>query len=78
MKELTKEEIEKRLLEDFGKHIRNLRIERELTQEEASLICEVNTHYLSDLENGRKNPTLKVLYRISEGYNIPLEELVSF
>lgn len=66
------------LLKKFGKHIKEIRISNYLTQEKAALLCELNQHYLSDLENGRKNPSLKVLYKLSEGYNISLEELMNF
>lgn len=69
---------EKILLKKFGEHIKEIRINNSLTQEKAALLCELNQHYLSDLENGRKNPTLKVLYKLSEGYNVSLEELMNF
>ncbi len=67
--------IDTKLLTKFGAHIKKIREEKGLSQEKASLLAAINTHYLSDLENGRKNPSLKILYKLSLAYEISLEEL---
>nr|MCR5565022.1 helix-turn-helix domain-containing protein [Gammaproteobacteria bacterium] len=49
--------IEKQL----GMRIRYLRNKKKISQEELSFTSGVNRNYLSDLERGMRNPTLKVL-----------------
>lgn len=60
---------------EFGKRIQYLRKRKGLSQEDLALECNINKNYLSDMERGMRNPTLKVLEKISIGLNISLEEL---
>ncbi|MGP1413882.1 MAG: helix-turn-helix domain-containing protein [Bacillales bacterium] len=60
----------------LGLRIRFLRKEKKYSIEDLALECNINTNYLSDLERGKRNPTLKVLYKICNGLNINLEELM--
>lgn len=59
----------------LGKRIHYLRKQRGLSQEDLALECDINRNYLSDLERGRRNPSLLILDRIARGLNITLEEL---
>ena len=61
--------------EQLGMRIRFLRKQRKLSQEDLALNAGVNKNYLCDLENGRRNPSLEVLERIANAFNITLEEL---
>ena len=63
--------IEKQL----GKRIKYLRTQKGWSQEELALESNINKNYISDLENGRRNPSLDILERISIAFNISLEEL---
>ena len=54
----------------FGKRIKFLRNIRKISQEELAFRCELNTKYYSDIERGRRNPTLKVLEKIALGLGI--------
>lgn len=60
---------------EFGKRIQYLRKIRKISQEELAFRCDINKNYLSDLERGERNPTLKVIEKISIGLGISLEEL---
>ena len=60
---------------ELGKRIAFLRKKRNLSQEELAFRSNVNCKYLSDLERGKRNPTLNILDRISKGLNISLETL---
>jgi transcriptional regulator with XRE-family HTH domain len=52
----------KRLLnEAFGEVIREWRIKKGLTQEQLSFKAKLHRTYISDLERGRKSPTLDVI-----------------
>ena len=59
----------------LGKRIHYLRKQRGLSQEDLALECEINRNYLSDLERGRRNPSLLILDKIANGLNVTLEEL---
>ncbi|MBR2506217.1 MAG: helix-turn-helix transcriptional regulator [Bacilli bacterium] len=59
----------------LGMRIKYLRKRKGMTQEELSLICGVTRKYMSDLEVGRRNPTLKTLEKIANGLEIDISEL---
>lgn len=63
------------LLSQLGKRIGYLRKERHLSQLQLALASGVTKSYLSDLERGQRNPTLKVLNRVAIGLGVTLEEL---
>ena len=60
----------------FGMRLKYLREQKGLTQEELSLRSDVNQKYISDLEQGRRNPTLKVMERLAIALDITLSELL--
>jgi transcriptional regulator with XRE-family HTH domain len=70
-----KRPIDLTVLAQLGKRVAYLRKERHLSQLALALECGLTKSYLSDLERGRRNPTLKVLSRLSEGLGVTLEEL---
>jgi len=59
-----------------GARIRFLRTSAKLTIEELAFDSKINTNYLSDLERGNRNPTVKVLNKIANGLKISLSELL--
>lgn len=61
--------------EQLGMRIRFLRNERKWSQEDLSLESNVNKNYICDLENGHRNPSLEILERISDAFDISLSEL---
>ena len=61
--------------EQLGMRIRYLRGKLKWSQEDLALNANVNKNYISDLENGRRNPSLDILERIALAFNITLEEL---
>lgn len=54
--------------------LKELRKARNISQEE--LASAINSHqvYISEIENGKKQPSVTVLYNIAEFYNISLTE----
>lgn len=59
----------------LGQRIRLLRQARNWSILELALNADINPNYLGDLENGRRNPTLKVLHKISSALYISLSTL---
>ncbi|KKQ85181.1 MAG: Transcriptional regulator, XRE family [Candidatus Woesebacteria bacterium GW2011_GWB1_38_8] len=62
----------------FGRKLAMLRTERKVTQEDLSWGMQVDRTYISLLERGLRNPTLKRLWQISKVLKVPLTELVKF
>lgn len=61
--------------EQLGMRIKYLRQNRKWSQEDLALGANVNKNYISDLENGRRNPSLEILERIAAAFGISLAEL---
>ncbi len=61
--------------EQLGMRIRFLRQQHRWSQEDLALNANINKNYISDLENGRRNPSLDILERIAVAFNISLAEL---
>ena len=60
---------------ELGKRIQYLRVSRKMSQEDLALESGVNKNYLSDLERGCRNPTVKILAKIAKGLGISLSDL---
>ena len=61
--------------EQLGMRIKFLRKERGWSQEDLALEANVNKNYICDLENGRRNPSLDILERMSNAFGISLSVL---
>lgn len=66
---------DKFLLYELGKRIAFLRKGKGMSQLDLSLECGIAKSYLSDLERGKRNPTIAVLSKIALGLGVSLEEL---
>lgn len=60
----------------LGMRINYLRKKAGWSQEELSFRSNVNKNYLSDLERGRRNPSLKILERLAVAFGLTLSELL--
>lgn len=67
---------DKGLLLAFGKHLAGLRKELGFSQLQLSLRAGLSKAYLSDLERGRRNPSLLTLERIASALGLPLTLLL--
>jgi transcriptional regulator with XRE-family HTH domain len=64
------------LLIDFGYALRAIRNSRNLSQEELGQITGLDRTYISGLERGKRNPTLRVIASIASGLGITASELL--
>lgn len=60
----------------MGQKIRKLRRERDWTQQELGKQAGINFRNLTRYEGGRLKPGLKVLSRLAEVFQVPLESLM--
>lgn len=54
----------------LGKNVRKYRKLRGLTQEQLALDAEMERSYVSDLERGTRNPSVKAVGRLAEALNV--------
>ncbi|WP_191923848.1 helix-turn-helix domain-containing protein [Pantoea agglomerans] len=59
----------------FGRKIRELRSTKSISQEELAWACELDRTYISGIERGIRNPSLKNIIKIANALNIKLSEL---
>jgi transcriptional regulator with XRE-family HTH domain len=55
--------------------VRTLRLDRELTQEEAAEIAKLDEKHWQDIEGARTNPTVATLVGIAKALKVTLSEL---
>jgi transcriptional regulator with XRE-family HTH domain len=66
------------ILNKFGKRVRELRLEKGWSQEVFALECELDRTYISGLEKGRRNVSLKNVEKICKALGVSLNEFFNF
>ncbi len=64
------------LLLSIGKRIQSIRERKGLTQEQLEEKTGVNTKYISAIERGQKNVTIKTLEKVAKGLDVELYQLL--
>ncbi|WP_298956160.1 helix-turn-helix transcriptional regulator [uncultured Nonlabens sp.] len=59
----------------FGLVLKELRLEKGLSQESLANQSDIDRTYISDIEKGERNISLKIIERLSETLQISLSEL---
>ena len=62
-------------LKRLGAHVRALREQRNLSQEEFADICDIDRSYMSGIERGIRNITVVHLAKLAKGLGIPISAL---
>lgn len=62
------------IYESFGRRLRLIRTHQGYTQEALAKKIGIHPNYISDVENGRRNITLKVIAKIAQGLNISVKD----
>lgn len=60
----------------LGENIRKIREEKGMTQIDLCRKLEVDRAYMSNIENGKKNPTLSTIERIATALGVSSNELL--
>ena len=61
---------------DLGTKIKNIRYNKNISQEEMAKILKINRNNLSRIETNKSLPTSEVLMRLSEAFNISIDSLL--
>ena len=67
---------ENRLQVEFGGRVRRLRTERGLSQEQLALRTGLDRTYISGIERGVRNPSLRIIFKLSEALSTSLSEMM--
>ena len=62
---------------EFGRRLRELRLERELSQEKLSELAGLDKNYVSEAERGRMNPALLTIGRLADALGVEDVALIS-
>lgn len=64
------------LREVFGRNVRSARIERGWTQEQLAFEANVKRAYVSEIESGKRNPSLDVVEKIANALGVSPSKLL--
>jgi len=70
------EDLKKVMLKDFGSRLKGLRTEKGMTQQQVGDQANISYKYLSEIENGSKNPSAVIIYRLSSALEVPVCEIL--
>lgn len=62
--------------EHFGLAVRNIRKRTGITQEELAHLAKIDRTYMSAIERGKKNPSIRVIYQLSQGLGVAVSDIV--
>ena len=54
----------------FGKNMKRIRAKKEMSQGDIARALEVDRGYISNIENGKKNPTLATVVKIANALGV--------
>ena len=60
----------------FGQLVRKYRKEKNMSQEQLALLCNMDRSYLGRIERGEVNPTLEKVYELAKVLNISAQSLL--
>ena len=59
----------------LGKNIKKIRTRNNVTQVEIANILGVDRSFVSNIENGKNNPTLSTIANLAKALKVPVDEL---
>ena len=60
----------------FGQLVRKYRKEKNISQEQLALLCNMDRSYLGRIERGEVNPTLEKIYEVAKNLEIKACDLL--
>ena len=66
------------LKEQFGKRVRVLRVQKQMTQEQLAEATNISVDFLSLIERGRNAPSFGIIERLAHTLGVPVKELFDF
>lgn len=66
------------LQQQFGKRLRQLRRQRDITQEKLAQEADISVEFLSNLERGINAPSFETLERLATALEVSVQDLFNF
>ena len=60
----------------FGKNMKRIRAKKKMSQGDIARALEVDRGYISNIENGKKNPTIATVAKIANALGVSADELL--
>jgi len=60
----------------FGENLKKIRLEKKMSQGDICRALGVDRGYISNLETGKRNPTLSTIKRIADALGVPVDRLL--
>ncbi|MGD6773361.1 helix-turn-helix domain-containing protein [Staphylococcus simulans] len=59
----------------FGQNIKQIRMRMNMSQSELATKMEISRSYLSDIENGNKNPSINTVKKLADSLGLSVTDL---
>ncbi|OQY67167.1 hypothetical protein B6D29_02220 [Microgenomates bacterium UTCPR1] len=66
------------IIKKFGENLQKIRRQKGISQEKLAATVGVHRTYIALLEQGDRNPSLRIIYRIAQALGVKSGELLSF
>lgn len=63
-------------VQKLGKNLKNIRTKKGISQAEIARILNVDRSFVSNIENGKTNPTLSTISSLAQALNVSSSELL--
>ncbi len=59
----------------LGSNLKTIRTSKNITQSELAELLDVDKSFVSNIENGKNNPTLSTITSLAKALKVPVDEL---
>lgn len=66
----------KNMPEKLGRNLKRIRTEKNMSQGDVARALGVDRGYISNIENGKRNPTLATITKLAEALKVSVDELL--
>lgn len=65
-----------KISEKLGKNMKRIRAKKKMSQGDIARALEVDRGYISNIENGKKNPTIATIQKLANALGVSAHELL--
>ena len=65
-----------KISEQLGKNMKRIRAKKKMSQGDIARALEVDRGYISNIENGKTNPTLATIAKLARALGVPIDKLI--
>jgi len=65
-----------KISEQLGKNMKHIRAKKKMSQGDIARALEVDRGYISNIENGKKNPTISTIQKLANALGVSADELL--